>query len=78
MVKADGTISDAAAGRLVGMNSGFIPVLLNAILVKGDYLKPVAGGKWDKAKAGDIAFAKLVEDGVKDGLAWARPVEIKL
>lgn len=78
VVKAETSLSDTSAGRLVLMNAGFIPVLLNANLKKGDYLKPVASGKWDKAMAGDQSFAKLVEDGLKDGLAWARPIEVKI
>jgi hypothetical protein len=60
---------------MVMMNAGLIPVLLNAALKKGDYLKPVMGGKWDKAAMGDVAFAKLMEDGAMGALAWARPVE---
>jgi len=72
------TITDKIMGRIVMLNAGLIPVLLSADLKKNDHLKPTTSGKWDKAMAGDKAFAKLVDDGTKDGLAWARPVEVKI
>lgn len=73
VVSLKGNITDSTDGRLVLLNAGFIPVLLNAALKKGDHVKPVAGGKWDKGMAGDLVFAELMEDGAKDTLVWARP-----
>lgn len=72
------SISDSVPGRMVMKNVGLIPVLLAADLMAGDKLKPIAGGKFDKAATGDVAHAKLVESGKKDELAWARPIEEKL
>jgi len=73
VVSLKGNITDSTDGRLIVLNAGFIPVLLSADLKKGDYVKPTTGGKWDKGKTGDLVFAELMEDGLKDTLVWARP-----
>lgn len=75
VVSLTGNITDALSGRMVMMNAAFIPVLLNASLKKGDFLKPVTGGKWDKASLLDKAYAELMEDGAMGAVAWARPIE---
>lgn len=71
-------ITDKLDGRVAMLNAGLIPVLLGADLKKGDHLKPSAGGKWVKGMTGDEVFAELIEDGAKDGLAWAKPDVEKL
>mgnify|MGYP000228682365 CR=1 FL=1 len=73
VVSLKGGITDSTDGRLVLLNAGFIPVLLNATLKKGQYVKPATSGKWDEGMAGDVVFAELMEDGAKDTLVWARP-----
>lgn len=73
VVALSGNISDSVAGRMVLLNSGFIPVLLADTFKKGDHLKPTIGGKWTKGMTGDQVFVELMEDGAKDSLAWGRP-----
>lgn len=73
VVSLKGHITDSVDGRLVLLNAGLIPILLDANLMKGDHVKPVAGGKWNKGMAGDLVFAILMEDGLKDTLVWAKP-----
>lgn len=68
-------ISSASPGQVVLMNSGLIPVLLNAASVKGDLVRPkTMDGKWEKIAAGETGYARLLEDGAGGDLAWAIPV----
>lgn len=78
VVSARGSaITDSAPGKVVFMNSGLMPVLMNAAGTKGDLLKVVtADGKWGACSSGDLSDAELVEDVAAAGLAWARPKKV--
>lgn len=71
-------ISDTTAGRVVLLNSGMIPVLMNSAGNKGDPIKvKTADGKWEVAVAGEVAEAELVES-VTSGLGWAVTKRVQL
>lgn len=66
-------INNLIPGRVVMMNAGIIPVLSSGVLKKGDPIKPMKGGKWEKAVSKDLAYGIMLEDAVKDQLALAKP-----
>jgi hypothetical protein len=66
-------ISNSTVGRVVMLNAGIIPVLVDADLKKGDAIKAGMNGKWSKAIAKDESFAILLEDISKDKIGLAKP-----
>lgn len=76
-VSSQGTsISNTAPGRVVLMNSGLIPVLMNSSAMKGDLIKvKTADGKWGKCSTGETSDAKLVEAGTMGSMSWAIPFQ---
>lgn len=72
------SISSASPGKIVTMNAGMIPVLLSANQSKDDLIKVQAtAGKMEAIAAGEVAEAKLMENGTMGNLAWAKPVHYK-
>lgn len=70
------TITDVLPGKVVGMNSGIIPVLLGANGTAGQYVK-VKGtsGKFEPCIAGELSDAILLETATIGNLAWAKPIK---
>lgn len=68
-------ITNALPGKVVAINAGLIPVLMNGAAMKGDLIKvKTMDGKWDKVGAGETSDAELVEDATAGNLAWAKPI----
>lgn len=69
------SITSAVPGRVIRMNAGLIPVLMNETVTKDDYLKiTTSDGKWGKITTGDTANAQIVEAGSSGNLSWAIPL----
>lgn len=65
-------ISSTAPGRIVLMNTGMVPVLMNATASKGDLVSVnTTDGKWEKSMTGSLM---LFEAGAAATLSWATPV----
>lgn len=70
-------ITDLIPGKIVGINAGLIPVLMNANGMKGQYIKvKTATGKFEVCGAGEISAAVLMEDATANNLAWAKPIRV--
>lgn len=72
------SITSAVPGRVIGMNAGMIPVLMNATANKNDSIKvATTDGKWEKIGTGEVANAQLLEGGTMGNLSWATPILFK-
>jgi len=76
---ASAAINNANLGRVVLLNSGMFPVLMNSNAMKGAKINVnTADGKWDVAGAGEFALGELLEDATANNLAWAKPIQVQM
>ena len=67
------SITDTQFGRVILLNSGLIPVLMNEALVKGSQIKvKTADGKFGEIGLGETPIAVLTENSSIGQLAWAQ------
>ena len=71
------SISNIVPGRVVLVNSGLIPVIMNSTASKGDLIKvKTTDGKWGKCATGETSDAQLVEAGTMGSMSWATPFKV--
>lgn len=72
-VVAENLVTDTQFGRVILLNSGLIPVLMNETLFKGTQIKVTTiDGKFGESLLGDTPLAILTEDSTIGALAWAQ------
>lgn len=66
-------ITDSNPGRVILLNAGLFPILLDTAVKKDDFTKvKTAAGKCGKIGMGDTALAQAIEDGAAGALVWCK------